>query len=200
MAVLAAQCPRCSFISSIYTTPPPQFICFEQVPKGDIVWFSNRVVVFQREAHFEKFLASLSKEDRRSIFMWTWPSEDERGRPVLKLTLDEGSLVNHSPQPTTGPHPECDRLGQGLPVLGTLRLNCLENNYAVRDIEAGEELTDDYADYDDESIYADLPWVAKLEHKYGYQEDKYVDSLGGYALTKLSKGAGKTVKLSEKLN
>jgi len=172
----------------------------QKVPKGDIVWFSNRVVVFQREAHFENFLASLSKEDRRSIFMWTWPSEDERGRPVLKLTLDEGSLVNHSPQPTTGPHPECDRLGQGLPVLGTLRLNCLENNYAVRDIEAGEELTDDYADYDDESIYADLPWVAKLEHKYGYQEDKYVDSLGGYALTKLSKGAGKTVKLSEKLN
>ena len=47
--------------------------------------------------------------------------------------LDDASIWNHAPKPNTGEHPDGEGAGDGL------------SSYALRDIAAGEELTDDYA-------------------------------------------------------
>ena len=57
--------------------------------------------------------------------------------------LDDGSVWNHSASPNTGNHPD-EGKGDGV------------SSYALRDIEVGEELTDDYA------VHARLPWFENL--------------------------------------
>jgi len=116
-----------------------------KIKRGEMVWFSNRRVQFFREKQFRNFIDALPKRYHESAFMWAWSYTNQKGQQVIGLVLDEGSLVNHSPQPNTGTHPFCDAMKSNY-----LRLPCLENNYALRDIEAGEELTDNYEVYDEE--------------------------------------------------
>ena len=60
--------------------------------------------------------------------------------------LDDAKLWNHSKSPNTGDHPdgEGDGAGDGM------------SSYALRDIAAGEELTDDY------SLHHALPWFEQI--------------------------------------
>jgi len=99
------------------------------------------------------------------MFMWSWVLyHEQKHRKVVRITLDEGSLVNHANRPTTGSHPRCEALP------AAARLACLENNYALRDIEAGEEFTDNYNAYDDEE--ESVGWLDKLEKRHGFKEDE----------------------------
>lgn len=136
-----------------------------KVKKGEMVWFSGgRVISITSKGHYSTMLESLPQHLAHSMFMWSWVFYDPKIRKkVIRMTLDEGSLVNHAAKPNTGTHPHCDRLPE------VARLVCLENNYALRDIEAGEEFTDNYNNYDEEDS---LPWLDKLEEKYGFKEDE----------------------------
>ena len=64
--------------------------------------------------------------------------------------LDDAKVWNHAPAPNTGNHPDEDR-GEGDGV----------SSYALRDIAANEELTDDYA------LHDHLPWFEALCRKHG---------------------------------
>ena len=64
--------------------------------------------------------------------------------------LDDAKVWNHSASPNTGEHPDEARgFGDGL------------SSYALRDIEAGEELTDDYG------LHQDLQWFEAICSQYG---------------------------------
>ena len=66
--------------------------------------------------------------------------------------LDDAKVWNHAADHNTGNHPdEADGAGDGV------------SSYARRDIAAGEELTDDYATFDE------LPWFEEICSQYGAQ-------------------------------
>lgn len=136
-----------------------------KVKKGELVWFSGgRVITITDRRHYTRMLEKLPQSLVHSLFMWSWVFYSAQHRKkVVRVTLDEGSLVNHAKTPNTGSHPQCDKLPKAA------RLVCLENNYALRDIEAGEEFTDNYDNYDDEES---LSWLDKLEKKYNFKEDE----------------------------
>ena len=64
--------------------------------------------------------------------------------------LDDAKIWNHAPNHNTGNHPD-EANGEGDGV----------SSYARRDIEAGEELTDDYA------TFGDLNWFEAICVEYG---------------------------------
>ena len=59
--------------------------------------------------------------------------------------IDDSKIWNHTPTPNTGTHPDT---GESL------------GSYALRDIEAGEEFTDDYGNHHE------LPWFEALCKEY----------------------------------
>jgi len=85
-------------------------------------------------------LQGLSAEDVRDVLehVYTW-----EGR-VIEI-LDDAKVWNHAPDNNTGNHPdEGDGKGDGM------------SSYARRDIAAGEELTDDYATFEE------IPWYEAI--------------------------------------
>ena len=64
--------------------------------------------------------------------------------------VDDAKIWNHAASPNTGNHPD-EAAGEGDG----------KSSYALRDIESGEELTDDYA------LHHDLPWFETLCVEHG---------------------------------
>ena len=110
------------------------------VTRGTLLWKYDEASVKEHdEASFRARLEELSPEEQlpfcEHVFCW-------EGK-VCEI-LDDGKFWNHGKgdNQNTGDHPDGngDGCGDGL------------SSYALRDIAAGEELTDDYASYDN------LPW------------------------------------------
>ena len=72
----------------------------------------------------------------------------------LTVTLNDGDYMNHSYDPTVGRLPDWDESTE------------IDDNYALRDIQKGEELTMDYR------IFVDPPFFLEVCEKYGITVDR----------------------------
>ena len=108
------------------------------IRRGALLWkYDENSVKEYDEAAFRARLAPLSPQEASELceHVFTW-----EGR-VCEI-MDDGKYWNHAKgdKQNTGNHPDGDEHGDGM------------SSYALRDIAVGEELTDDYA------LYDNLPW------------------------------------------
>jgi len=94
------------------------------IPKGTKVYDGDNVVHFDRAKDLVTFLKLLPHDLQCDVLLWAFPS-GSKGRAYV--ALDEGSFVNHGEDPR----------------LVTLDKDCR----TVRDVEAGEELLEDYGEF-----------------------------------------------------
>jgi len=124
----------------------------EPVKQGSLIWRYKKdenVICFRGEeetlAHLEKLS---SYEDRRYFLEHSY---NDGG--MLNHILDDGKLVNHSETPNAG---------AGSEPLSTC---------ALRDIEKGEELREDYATYEYSAWFLDLCKEYGLDFNYVKMKD-----------------------------
>ncbi|EOD24067.1 hypothetical protein EMIHUDRAFT_207150 [Emiliania huxleyi CCMP1516] len=130
--------------------------------RGTLLWRADsRSQVVHTEATLRERLASLSSTEAIELLehVYCWEGE-ARGAHMPSLVLEvvgDGKYWNHSrTRQNTGSggnHPDGDGEGRGDGV----------SSYALRDIEAGEELLDDYA------LYPSIPWFEALCEAHGAQ-------------------------------
>lgn len=112
-----------------------------RIPKGTIWWKAdpNDILMVNREQFkilMNSIQSPLIEEFVRSILIYAYYSA---AHDALVLCLDNARFVNHSFTPNSG----SDEFGTELVAV------------AVRDIEEGEEMTENYANYD-QCPWADL--------------------------------------------
>eukprot|EP00536_Pseudo-nitzschia_multiseries_P004939 jgi/Psemu1/11337/gm1.11337_g len=96
----------------------------EPIRKGTKVWDSTHLVRFLTPNDLQSFLAELDHDLQCDVLLWAYI---EKGEGHVALALDPGSYVNH---------------GETEDVIN-LDGDC----YALRDIEVGEELLEDYSKF-----------------------------------------------------
>lgn len=120
------------------------------IPRGALIWRADeRSVSKHTAASLMSRIAALSAAEGVDLLehIYTWGGE------AIEIVGD-GKFWNHSrAKQNTGCHPDGNGDGRGDGV----------SSYALRDIEAGEELLDDYAAYDL------LPWFEQICTKHGAQ-------------------------------
>ena len=117
------------------------------IARGTLLWkYNENSVKEYEEAALRARLAPLSAAEAvelcEHVFCW-------EGK-VCEI-MDDGKYWNHAKgsKQNTGNHPDGDAHGDGM------------SSYALRDIAAGEELTDDYA------LYDKLPWFEAICQERG---------------------------------
>ena len=117
------------------------------IARGTLLWkYDENSVKEYEEAALRARLAPLSAAEAvelcEHVFCW-------EGK-VCEI-MDDGKYWNHAKgsKQNTGNHPDGDAHGDGM------------SSYALRDIAAGEELTDDYA------LYDKLPWFEAICQERG---------------------------------
>ena len=140
-------------------------ICREKIKKGDVIWNSIRTpydkhthkntltihedtsinVITFNETNLEEYLEELSSDEdvKRFLDLSYGVSGD------IHYILDDGKYVNHSSEPNC--------------------ITIMDNatTYALRDIEIGEMLTEDY------SSYSHPDYLKRALKKYGYEPTYY---------------------------
>lgn len=98
----------------------------EDIPRGTVIWRMDNE--FDRVFTREQFL-DFPKPVQEFMVKYSWLDGE-----VYILHSDLGKFINHSETPN---------------------IICEKDNYTIasRDIKAGDELTENYFDYDDLSIY-----------------------------------------------
>jgi SET domain-containing protein len=119
----------------------------EDIPRGALIWeyVVGQSVLEHSEASLRTRLAGLSTTEATDLLehVYVWEGA------AIEI-MDDAKVWNHAPTPNTGNHPdEAHGAGDGL------------SSYALRDIAAGEELTDDYA------LHDTLPWFEAICAEFG---------------------------------
>jgi len=139
----------------LYATKP--------IPKGTMIIQCNRELRFDTYDEWEAFVACIPDVKLKSdVARWAWPTQSVSGRQWVMLSLDDGSLTNNCARPTMGPHWSDSDDSTGVPDdsdstdvrvhTGRQMIPSDLNTFALRDIEPGEELCDNYSNYNaDES-------------------------------------------------
>ena len=113
------------------------------IKRGALIWeyVVGQSVLEHDEVSLRARLRGMRKAARRDLLehVYVWEGS------VIEI-LDDAKLWNHSKSPNTGDHPDGEGDGAGDGV----------SSYALRDIAAGEELTDDY------SLHHALPWFEQI--------------------------------------
>lgn len=99
------------------------------IEKGEVIWFydPNGDLIFTKD-EFEKICSVMSEENREKFKNWAW----RRGDCYL-LCADNANFWNHSET-----NPNCGGTSPNYTV-------------ALRNIKAGEELFENYKEYDEDS-------------------------------------------------
>jgi len=104
--------------------------------RGEIVWDHHYYAEFENETIWTEFvshIASFNYELACDILQWAYVDEDTDSHYVA-IDLDEGSMVNHR------------EVGNNLGLPPEIEEEYF-GEYALRDIEVGEELTVDYTSF-----------------------------------------------------
>ena len=117
------------------------------IARGTLVWrYKVGVSVIEHDEHsLRARLSEMTEAEARDLLehVYTW------GGYAVEI-LDDAKVWNHAANHNTGNHPNEDcGYGDGL------------SSYARRDIEAGEELTDDYATFEE------IQWYENICIEYG---------------------------------
>ena len=111
------------------------------IAKGSLIWKYERGVnvrTYSSEGEVHARLKELSWDERKFFVSHIYIYDG-----CVNEILDDGNMWNHSESPNTGQN-----------------IEDLESSYAIRDIEEGEELLDDYGTYDYPA------WFISLADKY----------------------------------
>lgn len=117
------------------------------IPKGTLIWKYKpgvNVRCYRSLEETRRHLSELSSVDEQAFFM----SHVYLYDGCMNEILDDGKYWNHSETPNTGQN-----------------LADLDSSYAIRDIEEGEELLDDYGCYE----YPD--WYVELAEEFSVRLD-----------------------------
>lgn len=113
------------------------------ITKGSPVWNASYQAIFADETSFRNYLSSISWEQACDILQWAYAFELDHDQKIgVGVCLDESSLFNHGNESVANvgyPDPTSSR--------------CV----ALRDIDVGEELLQDY-----DSFEEDLEWFDDL--------------------------------------
>ena len=121
------------------------------IPRGTLLWkYSSESVIEHDEESLRARLLPLSEAQQVELceHVYSWEGK------VIEI-IDDAKFWNHATTASgqnTGNHPD-EAAGEGDGV----------SSYALRDIEVGEELTDDYSTYDE------LPWYELICREVGAQ-------------------------------
>jgi len=114
----------------------------ELIPKGTKFYDSSACVHFDKESHLTDYLRLLPHDLQCDILLWTWAN-----KYGAELCLDEGSYMNHGEKPELRTH---------------------HNTKALRDLQPGEELLEDYSVY----VHTDEGWFNELRGRsWGEMEE-----------------------------
>lgn len=154
------------------------------IPKGTVVYSTRQQARFKDGHSFKKLLMSVPVETACDLLAWmTVQNLDSGGGPVIIVELDKGSLVNGGVR--------ADDLyvaqgfqddGEDISNVGCLAESvaeygsCKLNDFALRDIQDGEELLIDYHEF---SVIESEEWLSLGLGKPGTY-DLYEDDEGEY--------------------
>ncbi len=121
----------------------------EEINKGDIVWqYSPNTCLLFTNHQFQSLLNSFHKTERQLIEYYLTYGYYQEIVQSLVCCLDNGRYVNHSEQPT-------------LSTPKDMPANMAwQYSIALRDIQKGEELTENYTTYDS------CDWLDAICHSY----------------------------------
>ena len=127
----------------------------EPISKGTMIIQPNREIRFDTVHEWNAFVACIPDVKLKSdVARWAWPMLSDSGRQLAVLSLDDCSLVNSCDTPTTGSHwsdlPDDSGSIDARVKTHRQMIPSDRNTYALRDIEPGEELCDQYSTYDGE--------------------------------------------------
>jgi len=148
------------------------------IKAGDLVWQPTQHAVFRKEIYFRRFLSTLSYDLACDVLMWAYvekcdcldDSDDDDECFAAVVELDEGSFMNsvsHDEVPHVG---ECD---YDLTTLNQCSKG-MDIEYALRDIEAGEEILTNYATFD---IEDELDWFDNIFDNAWWWNDHDMSSI-----------------------
>jgi len=120
----------------IYLTQPAK--------QGDIIWTARQAGIFKNGAQYRKFITSLPSDLVCDVLQWSYVQTFDATYPspsksCIVTDLDECCLINSEMRlkANMGCIPDAEWIPGG----------CDLNEFATRDIEAGEELLCDYEDF-----------------------------------------------------
>jgi hypothetical protein len=120
------------------------------IKKGDPVWDSDEEAVFEDRESLYKFLKSIPQLHVCDVLSWAWTEYENvpnsfKKRLVLALNLDESAMINNSRSKkltNIGCDPYAAKKFEG---------GCDKYEFALKDIEAGEEIISFYDAGEDEA-------------------------------------------------
>ena len=118
------------------------------ISKGSLVWSPQHQSAQFLDAHsFRQFLASIPPDMACDVLQWAYVEdlgENGMSNLIMSCDLDEGSYMN------TGGWDDGIEANVGCDeeLEAQLGVDCGHNYYALRDIQAGEEILCDYATFD----------------------------------------------------
>ena len=131
-----------------------------RIPKGSLIWHPVQHAYFQDETSFRRFLSSLTWELACDIIQWAYVEETWEDEYTVAVELDVGSFINHAPS-------------------GEANAGYMANSefvVASRDIEAGEEILQDYTTFDNDEDDR-VPWFDEIfVHAYGGEDRIVMDA------------------------
>eukprot|EP01041_Mallomonas_annulata_P010141 gene10141-21152_t len=125
------------------------------IPKGTLIWKykqNENVLAYKGYEAVKQRLAELNKEEQDFFMSHVYLYDG-----VVNEIIDDGKFWNHSESPNTG-------YGSSSSTTTGEDIDW-NSSYAMRDIQAGEELLDDYG------IYEYPPWFIQLAQEYNIPQD-----------------------------
>lgn len=131
----------------------------QDIKEGDIVWqYTPDTCIIYTEKQFQSLLESFHKTERQVIQYYLTYSYYQKYLEGLIFCLDNGRFVNHSEQPNlAGP--------SNVPLELAWQFSV-----ALRDIEKGEELMENYETYDSSEWLEEVCRCYAICH-YDHQKD-----------------------------
>jgi len=129
----------------------------ERIPRNTLIWQNSHYAEFRDEESLRLFLSAISSNFELScdILQWAYVADFYRGDYHVGLDLDEGSYINHAEDGKANIGCSAETLAKNPDVDDP---DCW-GEYALRDIEAGEELVVDYTEF---YQFGKLTWFDKM--------------------------------------
>ena len=131
----------------VFTTAP--------VSRGQLIWGEEELAVFYNARHFRQFLKQTTRDMACGVLEWAWVEPDKRqhhgGVLSINVSLEPGSLMNQADYYLDEEGREqtdnLDNLNAGCVPESAENGDCGGNLYALRDLQADEEILIDYGDF-----------------------------------------------------
>ena len=106
----------------------------------------TKTAIFYDPDHYRKFILGLEVDMACDVLQWAYGEDDDDDRPMMVVDLDESTMCNDGGK--EGGNVGCDEDDPAM--------DCERYEYAIRDIELGEEILCVYAHFDNPNSWEDM--------------------------------------------